>query len=365
MKHLSSSAIVLLALLGQAVSAAENTPTVEFGGRVHADATYYDNDKFPYQDGSELRRGRIYFRGLLAPDWEYRVQTEFSGDDPELKDGYVRYTGPNNASITVGSFKQFSSLEFLTSSNNITFSERAMVNALVTDRRMGVGYQRWDERYTLGASVYTHEANNNVRGEGVGGRFVYRPALQGDAMLHLGVNLARETDDDDRLRLRARPDSHQSSHRIIDTGTIANVDEMERVGFEAAWVQDRFSAQGEFVTQEIGRSLGSDLSFSGYYAYASYFLTDDTRPYSNSSGAFGTVDPSSERGAWEVAARLSSLDLSDAGVLGGQAETLTFAVNYYMNRNVRLSANYIMADSDAVAGDDDPNILQLRIRVTF
>ena len=356
---------VLLSGTGQLASAAEDYPAIQGGGRVHVDYTFFDRDKYPYADGGELRRGRAYVGGNLSPVWDFRVQVEFSGDEPELKDGYLRYSGAGNHRFTLGNFKQFSSLEYLTSSNNMTFTERAMVNALVTDRRMGAGFENWSARYTLGISAYTHEANNNARGNGYGGRFVYRPAFAGDALLHLGVNVARESPDGDRVRLRARPDSHQDSHRIVDTGVIAGVDNFTRVGLEAAYVNQRFSAQAEYVRQDLSRLAGGDLDLSGYYLYASYFLTGDSRPYSNSSGAFGTLTPSNAGGAWELAARFSSLDLTDQPIAGGQADTVTLGVNYYLNRDVRLTANYIMADADDVAGDDDPNALQLRLRITF
>lgn len=356
---------VLLIGSGQLVLAAESYPSIRGGGRIQADSTLFDNDKYSYQDGSELRRGRVYVRGNLSGAWDYRIQAELSGEEPELRDGYLRYTGAGNNRVTIGNFKQFSSLENLTSSNNMTFTERAMANILVIDRRMGVGYQRWSNHYTLGASVYTHEANNNVRGDGFGGRLVYRPLLQGGTILHLGINAARESDGDDSMRLRARPESHQDSHRLVDTGAISDVDHFDRFGLEAAYVRDRFSAQAEYNRQDISRNMGPDLAFPGYYLYASYFLTNDSRPYSNASGAFATLTPSSPRGAWEVAARFSSLDLSDRSVLGGQADTVTLGINYYLNRNVRFTANYIMADSDEFAGDDDPAALQLRLRITF
>ena len=122
---------------------AENTPSLSFRGRIHADRTFFENDKYSYQDGSELRRGRLYIRGNLDEGWEYRIQYDFAPDNPELKDGYIRYNGFRNTRITFGHFKQFSSLEELTSSNNITFTERALPNDLTTSRRIGVGLQRW------------------------------------------------------------------------------------------------------------------------------------------------------------------------------------------------------------------------------
>lgn len=367
MKISQSLYLLFLAPLfvSNSVTCAEQTPTFEWGGRIQADNTNYDNDKFVHSDGSELRRARLFISGNLSDNWDYKVQYDFAPDSTALKDGFIRYSGFNNSRITVGNFKQFSSLEELTSSNNITFTERAMLNTLVTSRRVGIGFQNWSDNYSIAVSTYTHGANNLVRGNGYAGRFVYRPQLGGQAMLHLGLAVSREEDDDDTIRRRARPESHQDSHRLINTGKIANIDGFSKIGLEAAYVNRRFSAQSEFVRQKIARRIGSDLTFDGYYAYASYFLTNDRRPYSTSDAAFGTVSPSSPDGAWQIAARISNLELTDRDITGGEANIITLGVNYYMNRNLRFSANYILADSDDIAGDDDPNAIQLRIRYTF
>ena len=354
-----------LLFIGQAILAAEDTLSIEIGGRLQVDATSFDNDKFDYAGGGELRRGRLFVSGGLSENWDYKLQVDFAPEEPELKDGYIRYHGFANARITMGNFKQFSSLEELTSSNNISFSERSLANALVTGRRLGIGYQTWSDRFSLAASAYAHEANNLVRGKGVSSRFVYRPPLGDGELVHLGINLSREEDDDARLRLRARPESHVDEHRIIDTGMIPGIESFNKIGFEAAYVNGRFSAQAEFVRQNLQRKLGSDLAFDGYYAYVSYFLTTDSRSYSTGDAIFTTVKPSSPRGAWEILARISHLDLNDKDITGGQADIVTVGVNYYVTDNLRLTANYIMADSDQVAGNDDPNALQLRMRFTF
>jgi phosphate-selective porin OprO/OprP len=347
------------------LQAADNTPNIEFGGRLQADVTDYDNDNYQYTDGSELRRGRLFIRGEFSKNWDYKLQYDFAPDHTELKDGYIRYSGFANSRITIGNFKVFGSLEEMTSSNNMTFTERALPNALISGRRTGIGFQNWSNRYSLAVATYEHEANNAARGEGISGRFVYRPNLGVDSILHIGLAMAREDDDDNSIRLRARPESHQDNHRIISTGIIADIDEFDKVVIETAYTNGRFSAQSEFITQNIERRLGDDLEFSGYYTYVSYFLTNDSRPYSISDAAFGTVRPSSEKGAWEVAARLSNLKLNEGGIKGGKANLITLGINYYMTRDLRFTANYIMADSKVAGVGDDPNTLQLRVRFTF
>ncbi|MEX0902588.1 MAG: porin [Pseudohongiellaceae bacterium] len=365
MSNLTPKIALSLALLTATATAAENTPSIQFSGRIQADSTEYDDGSYPYADGSEVRRLRAGVAGKLITDWEYKVEYEFAPDDPEVKDIYVRYTGIENTRVTVGNFKVFASLEELTSSNNMTFTERGLPNALVSTRRTAVAYQTWSDRYSFAAAAYGHEANNSDRGTGMSARFAYRPALAGDALLHLGVNAALEQPDDDTVRLRTRPELHQDSHRIIDTGSLINVDDTTRLGLEAAYVNGRFSAQGEYLHKRLGRSNTSDLSFGGYYAYVSYFLTDDTRSYSNSDAIFGTISPSSDAGAWEIAARVSKLDLNDGGLNGGEADAITVAVNYYMTRDLRFQVNYVMTDADRAAINDDPNGLHVRVRFTW
>jgi phosphate-selective porin OprO/OprP len=140
------------------------------------------------------------------------------------------------------------------------------------------------------------------------------------------------------------------------------------------------SVQGEYFHNSINRKAATDLSVNGWYGQASYFLTGESRPYSAKSGTFGRVKPNNPfslkeggLGAWELAARYSSIDLNDGTALqGGAVKDITLGVNWYLNSHTRLMANYIMVDSDAVkpsgsnvAANDDPNIFLVRAAVDF
>ena len=345
--------------------AAEEFPTVDIGGRLQLDYTLFDNDKFEFEDGGEIRRGRVFLQGQLAEDWDYKVQYDFAQDGPQLKDGYVRYSGFDNARIWLGSFKQPASLEQLTSSNDTTFAERAVASGVTEGRRLGIGYQGWGDRYTWMATAYGDEANRLAEGTGVAGRFVFRPRLSAGTLLHLGVSGSANESADDAIRLQVRPETHQDSHRILDTGVIEDVADFFRVGAEVAYVRGRFSAQGEFTDLGVNRRGAEDLSFSGYYVFVSLFLTDDSRHYEDKAGAFGRVKPTSEKGAWEVALRFGKLDLTDQDILGGEGDAITLVVNYYATANLRFTANYVAVDTDEVAGDDDPSALQVRLQAVF
>jgi phosphate-selective porin OprO/OprP len=71
-------------------------------------------------------------------------------------------------------------------------------------------------------------------------------------------------------------------------------------------------------------------------------------------------------GAWEVAARVSYVNVTDADIAGGRLTDLTLGVNWYWNPNAKLQFNYIHAFARAVAaGPTNADIFALRASVDF
>jgi phosphate-selective porin OprO/OprP len=108
------------------------------------------------------------------------------------------------------------------------------------------------------------------------------------------------------------------------------------------------------------------LNFQGGYAEASYMLTGETHPYNAATAAYGGINPthpfvwdSAGWGAWEIAARYSTIDLNDRvgsalGVAGGRQNIYTLGLNWYANRNVRLMLNYLHGDIAKQVGPTTP-----------
>ncbi|GJM08149.1 MAG: porin [Lysobacteraceae bacterium] len=363
MKHLYVSAIPLILLAGTAT--ADDYPTVDFGGRLMLDAAKYFEDITPLDSGVEVRRARLFAKGNLAADWKYKLQFDFAGGDAELKDGYIQYTGFDKGTVTIGNFKQFYSLEELTSSKYITFMERGLTVGIAEGRRTGVGYLYSGGNFTVGVSAFTDEANGEVKGSGLSGRATWLPYHNESSLLHLGFQVKPQNPDSDTIRVRSRPEAHVDDTRFLDTGPITGVNDTFTYGPEFAWVAGPFSLQGEYAIGDINRENQPDLSFSGGYLYASYFLTGESRNYNSKNASFGRVKPASDRGAWEIAGRVSSLDLTDKDIMGGSGEGYTFGVNYYATSHLRFMANYVVTDLDEVSGGDSPEILQVRMSYDF
>ncbi|MGH8579986.1 MAG: OprO/OprP family phosphate-selective porin [Gammaproteobacteria bacterium] len=142
----------------------------------------------------------------------------------------------------------------------------------------------------------------------------------------------------------------RSSGRLVDTGNIpGDVNYFTLFGGELAGIYGPFSVQSEYIRADVDRETGGDPGFNGYYGYASWFLTGESRNYKADKGVFDILPlkPFSLKtggwGAWEVAVRYSNLDLNDEGVRGGEIDDLSFALNWYPNPYVRLMANYVSA----------------------
>jgi phosphate-selective porin OprO/OprP len=70
-------------------------------------------------------------------------------------------------------------------------------------------------------------------------------------------------------------------------------------------------------------------------------------------------------GAWEIAARYSTVDLNDEDIEGGTEDNVSFGVNWYSQVHWRFLGNVIKVDADGPEGEEDPWILQFRVQYFF
>ncbi len=345
-------------------------------GRLQLDGAYYDDDVQDPGSGSEVRRARISVEGRAWNDWEYELEVDFGEGEVELKDAFLRYIGYEPWHFRVGHIKEPFSLEEQIGSADITFMERALPNVFAPERSVGLGAHGYGDNWTFSTGFFGEGADDKDEqdeGFGLTGRGTYVPILEEAKVIHLGASATyRKTGDDDVVRLRARPESHISGVRFVDTDDISDVDDFFSYGAEVGTVYGPFSIQGEYIATSINRkSGGSDLDFDGFYVYGSWILTGESRTYRDRRGEFGGVTPKSivgkgGHGAWEIALRYSYLDLNDADIRGGREKNITFGLNCYATPNIRFAFNFIHVDSDKEdIGADDPNIYQARAQIVF
>lgn len=333
------------------IASKDRNLTMKIGGRFRLNAAAFDNDKNHNGNGQEIRRARFDISGQVYQDWNYMVSVDFASSD-HIKNAYFTYTGFNNTDLILGYFKPMYSLEYQDSNKGMEFSERSLLgDSFDIDKRIGVGVLRHvtndTSEYTAGVGVFgqTVPADTEDQGDsgyGVDARATYAFVHTDDRLLHLGGSAEwRKPGDGEGVRLATRPDLHLAN-QMVDTAAIDGADGYYKLGVEGATVFGPLAMEAEYMQEQVRRDHGQPgLGFSGWYMQASYFLTADSRAAAYDQGAFGNIAPNGENGAWQLAMRYDELDLTDRQIIGGRESNLSAAVNWYVNRYLRFSLNYI------------------------
>jgi phosphate-selective porin OprO/OprP len=350
-------------------------PKNRIGFQVIADSAWFMYNSETIDD-QEIRRARVFLKGKYNKDLSYELEYSLTGGG-KFKDIYLKYSAlPYNTTLKVGHIKEPIGLEALTSSKYNTFMERALPDAFIADRKVGIrlSWHEMQEKYfalTTSAGIFGESINADDRKDSALS-LALRTTLafipQKDTFWHLGLATAYGKIDDKKIKLSSRPESHMST-KYLKT-KIQHADSSIRFGLEALYQQGPLSLQSEYLYEGIERTDGSTYGFSGWYAQLSYFLTDDARGYKQKEAIFSRIKPNapigkkSGYGAWEVATRISSLDLNDGDQIGGSAYEYTLGLNWYLTSHMRIMANYIIIDLDET-DIDTPDIFQMRIQYDY
>ena len=361
---------------GIQMKSADNEFSVKIGGRIQVDSAWYDEDGAEMGNGTEIRRGRIYIQGHMFNDWGYKLQYDFTGSGKGgIKDAFISYNGFEHVQLKVGNFKDPFMLQEQTSSKYTTFTERSLLDTFSSGRHIGFMASTKHKHWTasagfFGDSVSTAKAGKD-EGWSVSGRLTYAPINKKSHVIHLGVaSDYRDVGDAGKVRFKQQAETHISGTNIVDTGIIGFADNILKLGAEFAIVEGAFSLQSEYIWTAINRHGMADLDFDGWYAEAGLFLTGESRNYKK--GKFGGISPKGVVGrggigAWQIAARYSSVDLNDHHIDGGQADSVTVGLNWFPTSTLRFSGNYVnVLDVDGGAHHgEEPSLFQVRGQWAF
>ena len=305
--------------------------------------------------------------------------------------------------IRIGNIKPVNGLEHSNSSRFLDFMERSL-NQDAFVGRFNNGFQpglltyNYNEEQTMtwGSSLTMNSYNvfaYDAGGMDAAGRVTWTPwydeESHGRYHLHLGFSATerRCTNGQDRLRARGslRNGISQSWSNVADTTVFFSSGETLLVP-EVSLVVGRMHLQAEYFGQfnrdvaiqttnvpaqaNPGPNLGTAY-FQGYYMQASWFLTGEHREYERKTGSYGRVVPYENfhwlksgnngnlltRGAWQVLYRYDLLDLNapelanvnianggNPGVGGGTVVDHTVGLNHFLNPNMKVQYNFVVAD---------------------
>jgi phosphate-selective porin OprO/OprP len=124
-----------------------------------------------------------------------------------------------------------------------------------------------------------------------------------------------------------------------------------------------------------GPNVGTVMYHGGYVEVLRY-LTGEHRAYNKKSATFDRVIPKENfflvkgeggnifgRGAWQVGARYNYLNLNDKGIDGGVLNDVTLGLNWFLNPNMKIQANYSITARNSPAPGHDGTIQGVGVRV--
>lgn len=339
---------------GLKIQSADGKYSAQLGTLLQLDFSHFDerNYKKDAPDGSEVRRARLALSGKVQNDWDYRLEAEFSGT-VGFTDAYASYRGWKPLTLTVGNFKIPYSLESLMSDKNLSFMERSLPSSFLAARAPGFMLGSNGDNWGLNAGLFgepTTTASTDDEGGGVSTRATWAPLYAEGNILHLGASAhwrkptesnAANAAKDETWRLRSKPEANGFADFLVDTGNISgNVDELTLGAVELAASHGPLSLQAEYSQAHFSRNTKSSIDLNGWYGQFTWSLTGETRSYRADKGIFEGLKLG-QNPAWELAARYSELDLSDADVKGGRERNATLALNSYFGPFVRVSLNAV------------------------
>lgn len=349
--------------------------------------------RWSFANGAKIRTADLYIDGGVGENWEYTWTNGFTGNRVKFGDCWIAYSGfLENNQVFVGRVPgNWFGLDNANSTSWMPFLERGLAtNAFYPGDGLGLMTDFWWDCAGLTFTFAQPEPfDSNIQNNPPNAFESGEPTLAG---VSLPSRAPRPVPGElpevrDRWRVTAR-------------GTFAPVHEMGNVwhfGLSGAWKEVVSEVNGVAVQQvsfattpsanarntaalvntgyirannvrwfnaEIARQCGplileaeytevyvhrvasnfGTLRFHGWNVQGRYLLTGEAHEYDVRDGSFGSVKPNCPWGALEVAARFDFVNLNNKNIFGGAEHNVTVGLNWYVNGNVRLSANYIRAN---------------------
>jgi phosphate-selective porin OprO/OprP len=378
---------------------------LHLGATVQYDGAWYSAQDslqlFPgglgrFNDGVNLRRGRIRAEGTMYQNTDFLFELEFfNGVIPAGLPGPATFAsvtnspGPTDAWVTlkkvpvvgnvrIGSQKEWFSLEHLNSYRYLEFMERSYLfdasqaTAFNNGFTPGISvFRTWaSDRVFTAIGVYKNESDLLGFGLGDGqyattGRVTALPIYRPDEQFywHVGGSMSYRDPVNSQVQVRVRDTIRNAPFPLLNlvanTGLV-NASSQTLFNLETAAVRGPVTLQAEYLANLInsaqvgaGPNMGT-ARLQGAYVTGLVFLTGESRSWDTNTMTFKRVIPKRNFlvwdadcgvcnegwGAWELGARYSYLDLDDKAVRGGHLNSVTLGLNWYWNPNAKLQFNY-------------------------
>lgn len=327
---------------------------------------YGDLNEF---EGGEIRALRLGVYGTFnfSNPWVYNFTVATNafdkGFESENLDAVVLYDyridvpSSEHTTISIGKQKEPISMDRLMPMVFEPMQERASASdAMLPARNVGIVWsgRNSDTYITWAVGAFndwldTNKDFNEAASQFIG-RFTWVPLVSEDEsnLLHLGAGY-RYSDAKEGFRYFTEPEMNKLPV-FVDTG-MHDAERFDTLNLELSWRKGPFWLSSEYMQSNVKSSILNDPSFNGYHLTASWIITGEMRPYNKKNGVFGNVPVArtmrqNGMGAWEVAARYSTLDLTDQMIDGGDMQISSLGLNWWLSPVFCVNMNYRHIESE-------------------
>jgi len=345
------------------LESADGQHRLRIRGALQADQRAFVGSGRTGLDSFFFRRVRPTLEGTLYRNLEFRLTSELAGSVFSLQDAYLDLRHNPQASLRVGKFKEPLSLERLQSyTYDGPFVERSIGNNLSPNRDVGI---QLHGDVAKGILSYALAALNGVNDGGsvegdtnndkdfVGRVFAQPFRNQAKSPLRgLGVGVAGSVGErgDTLGGVNFRTAGRSSFFRFAKD--VSTAGQQTRLAPQAYFYRGPLGLMGEYLVSNHEANLkgvSRDLTHRGWFAQASWVLTGEDASY-RSVVPRREFDPKKGNwGAFELALRVSGLELDGDAFRSGLVDRKTSArrviaytlgLNWYLNRALKFQVNY-------------------------
>ena len=388
------AAVVTVNDKGASLKSANGDYEVKIRGLIQGDGRFFlDGVPAGNNDTFLLRTARPIIEGSLGKWIGFRFTPEFAGDSASIVDAYVDLRLDPAYTVRAGKFTSPVGLERLQSSSALSDVERALPSELAPNRDIGIQLQGdlADGRvgYAIGVFNGTVDGRDAVTTNPdnefeYAGRVFFEP-FKNDAtgLSGLGFGLGASVGDKQGSGNNFLPRYRTPGQvQFFNYRTAAFADgRHSRISPQGYYYRNAFGLLAEYIVSQQEVSIGGtreELSHKAWQATASYVLTGENAGYRGVVKPSKPFNPGKEGwGAFEVVGRYGVLEVDEAAfplfadpsVSAREASSWTLGLNWYLNSNLKLVANYLHTSFEGgaagVADREDEKAIFTRLQVAF
>ena len=138
--------------------------------------------------------------------------------------------------------------------------------------------------------------------------------------------------------------------------------------FEASWRRGPFWVGSEYLIADVDAASVGNPNLHGFAVTGSWAITGEMRGYDRKRGVFSPLPVSRSvnqngNGAWELAARWSELDATNAMLSGGETRILSLGLSWWLTPLMSFSFDYrwVNLDRDGLDGESTGLLTRLTL----